>query len=110
MNFALGTASTDVKAKYMEVLRHIEDNLRGEFVTSAQALVSPEIFDQLTSHDKVVKAYERWREGAALRDDMRAGFTYGGITFEEYRGQLAGRSARPRVASEFFNSLSQQQT
>ena len=61
MNFALGTASTDVKAKCMEVLRHIEDNLRGEFMTSVQALVSPEFFDQLTSHDKVVKAYERWR-------------------------------------------------
>ena len=32
---------------------------------------------------KVKEAYERWQEGAALRDDMRSGFTFGGITFEE---------------------------
>ncbi len=87
VDFALGTASTNVKAKCMEVLRHIEDNLRGEFMTRVHALVSPEFFDALTSHSKVEKAYERWMEGAALRDDMRSGFTFGGITFEEYRGQ-----------------------
>ena len=87
VNFALGTTTTNVKSKCLEVLRHIEDNLRGEFMTSVHALVSPEFFDQLTSHAKVEKAYERWMEGAALRDDMRGGFTFGGITFEEYRGQ-----------------------
>jgi len=87
VDFVLGTAGTNVKAKCMEVLRHIEDNLRGEFMTRVHALVSPEFFDALTSHAKVEKAYERWMEGAALRDDVRSGFTFGGITFEEYRGQ-----------------------
>jgi len=87
VDFALGTAGTKVKAKCTDVLRHVEDNLRGEFMTRVHALVSPEFFDALTSHAKVEKAYERWMEGAALRDDMRSGFTFGGITFEEYRGQ-----------------------
>ena len=87
VNFVLGTATTNVKGKCLEVLRHVEDNLRGEFMTRVHALVSPEFFDALTSHAKVEKAYERWMEGAALRNDMRSGFTFGGITFEEYRGQ-----------------------
>ena len=87
VTFALGNANTNVKAKSLEVLRHIEDNLRGEFMTGVHALVSPEFFDALTSHAKVEAAYNRWMEGAALRNDMRAGFTFGGITFEEYRGQ-----------------------
>lgn len=87
VSFALGTAGTDVKRKCIEVLRHIEDNLRGEFMTGVYALVSPEFFDALTSHAKVKEAYDRWQEGAALRNDMRSGFTFGGITFEEYRGQ-----------------------
>jgi hypothetical protein len=87
VSFALGTATTDVKKKCLEVLRHIEDNLRGEFMTGVHCLVSPEFFDALTSHSKVKEAYDRWQEGAALRDDMRSGFTFGGITFEEYRGQ-----------------------
>ncbi len=59
VNFALGTASTDVKKKCLEVLRHIEDNLRGEFITGVHCLVSPEFFDALTSHSKVKEAYER---------------------------------------------------
>jgi hypothetical protein len=87
VSFALGTTTTDVKKKCLEVLRHIEDNLRGEFMTGVHCLVSPEFFDALTSHAKVKEAYDRWQEGAALRDDMRSGFTFGGITFEVYRGQ-----------------------
>ncbi len=87
VSFALSNANTNVKAKCMTVLRHIEDNLRGEVMTRVHALVSSEFFDALTSHAKVEKAYERWLDGTALRDDMRMGFTFGGITFEEYRGQ-----------------------
>lgn len=87
VSFALSTANTDVKKKCLEVVRYIEDNLRGEFMTGVHCLVSAEFFDALTSHAKVKEAYERWQEGAALRDDMRSGFTFGGITFEEYRGQ-----------------------
>ena len=96
VNFALGTASTDVKKKCLEVLRHIEDNLRGEFMTGVHCLVSPEFFDALTSHSKVKEAYERWEEGAALRNDMRSGFTFGGITFEEYRGQATDPDGNTR--------------
>jgi len=103
VDFVLGTATTNVKAKCLEVVRHIEDNLRGEFMTGVHVLVSPEFFDKLTSHDKVVKAYERWMEGAALRNDMRGGFAFGGITFEEYRGQATdpdGNVRRFIAASE----------
>lgn len=96
VNFALGTASTDVKKKCLEVLRHIEDNLRGEFMTGVHCLVSPEFFDALTSHSKVKEAYERWEEGAALRNDMRSGFTFGGITFEEYRRQATDPDGNTR--------------
>mgnify|MGYP001036660494 CR=1 FL=1 len=87
VNFALGTATTDVKKKCLEVIRHIEDNLHGEIMSDVHCLVSSEFFDALTSHAKVKEAYERWQEGAALRDDMRSGFRFAGITFEEYRGR-----------------------
>ena len=96
VNFGLSTATTDVKKKCLEVVRHIEDNLRGEFMTTVHALVSPEFFDSLTSHAKVKEAYERFEEGAALRNDMRSGFTFGGITFEEYRGQASDADGNVR--------------
>jgi hypothetical protein len=87
VSFALGTATTDVKKKCLEVVRHVEDNLRGEYMSGIRCLVSADFFDALTSHKNVKEAYERWQDGAAFRDDMRSGFTFGGITFEEYRGQ-----------------------
>ncbi|MDA0782411.1 MAG: major capsid protein [Proteobacteria bacterium] len=89
VNFALGTPTTDVKKKCLEVKRHIEKNLLGEVMINVSVLVSPEFFDALTSHDKVKVAYERWQEGRALREDLRDGFTFGGLTFREYLGEAS---------------------
>lgn len=86
VNFQLNVAGTNVLKKCLEVVRHIEDNLQGEYCTGVRALVSSEFFDALTSHASVKEAYERWQDGAALRTDMRTGFPFGGILFEEYRG------------------------
>ncbi|MBU2762810.1 major capsid protein [Acidithiobacillus caldus] len=96
VNFALGNANTNVKGKCAEVLRHIEDNLSGEFSTGVHCLCSPEFFDTLTGHAKVEEAYKNWQQGAVLINDMRRGFTFGGITFEEYRGQASDASGTTR--------------
>jgi hypothetical protein len=87
INFELDVDTTDVKAKCLELKRYLEDNLRGEFMTGIHVLVSAEFFDLLTGHPVVETAYERWQMGEALRSDMRKGFTFAGVTFEEYRGQ-----------------------
>ena len=95
-NFTLATDGTNVRQKCIDVLAHIEDNLRGEFMTSVRCLCSPEFFEKLTGHPKVEKAYENFQQGAMLRDDVRAGFTFGGITFEEYRDQATDGSGASR--------------
>jgi len=87
INFGLDKADTNVKKKCADVLRHLEDHLKGEFMTAAHVLCSPEFYDPLTDHPKVKDAFTYWQQGAVLINDMRAGFTYGGLTFEEYRGQ-----------------------
>jgi hypothetical protein len=102
-SFALASDGTNVRQKCIDVLAHIEDNLRGEFITSVRCLCSPEFFEKLTGHTKVEKAYENFQQGVMLRDDVRAGFTFGGITFEEYRGQATdgnGASRRFIAAGE----------
>ena len=43
----------------------------------------------LTDHVKVKDAFAYSQQRAVLIDDMRAGFTFGGVTFEEYRGQAS---------------------
>jgi len=40
------------------VLRAIEDNLLGEIMATAHALVSSEFFDKLISHPKTEEAYK----------------------------------------------------
>ena len=81
------STDTDVKGMCSEVLGHIEDNLLGEFMTGVRCLCSPEFFNALTGHNNVKDAFKIYQQGAVLINDMRSGFTYGGITFEEYRGQ-----------------------
>lgn len=95
-NFELANTGTKVKKKCAEVLRHLEENLLGEFMTGVHCLCSPEFFDALTGHDTVIKAYENWQQGAVLINDMRAGFAYGGITFEEYNGQAPSGNGKRR--------------
>ncbi len=87
INFDLANASANIKRACANVLRHFEDNLKGEFMTAVHCLCSPEFFDALTEHPKVKDAFAYSQQRAVLIDDMRAGFTFGGVTFEEYRGQ-----------------------
>jgi hypothetical protein len=89
VNFELDDPTTNVKAKCLEILRHTEDNLMGETMSDMHCLVSSDFFDALTSHQHVKEAFERWQDGAAFREDMRKGFTFCGITFEEYRGRAS---------------------
>jgi len=87
VTFALTTNTTEVLLKILEVKRHIEDNLRGEFMTGIYCLCSQGFFDALTTHGKVKEAFQYFQRSQQLGNDYRAGFTFGGITFEEYRGQ-----------------------
>ncbi|MBF0137471.1 MAG: major capsid protein [Magnetococcales bacterium] len=90
INFELDQNTTKlgtIKAKCLELKRHVEDNLRGEFMTGIRCMVSPEFFDAFTGHAEVHKAFEQWQQGEALRADQRKGFKFCDITFEEYRGQ-----------------------
>ena len=96
VNFALTTTTTEVLLKILEVKRHIEDNLRGEFMTGIYCLCSPGFFDALTTHAKVKEAYARWQQGQILFTDNRTNFSFGGITFEEYRGQATDAAGTVR--------------
>jgi hypothetical protein len=77
----------DIKKTCLSVLRSIEDNLHGERCTGLQCFVGETFFDALTSHPTIKEAYNRWQDGQALRSDMRNGFPFGGLTFEEHRGR-----------------------
>lgn len=86
-SMALGVDATKVATKCNEVLRKMEDKLGGQMMSGARALCSSEFFDALASHPAVVETY-KYQQGATLREDRRRGIDFGGIFWEEYRGQI----------------------
>jgi len=83
VNFDLANANSEVKGHCYDLLTKIEDALQGEFMTGVHVLCSPEFFRALTTHKEVKAAYTNWQQGAVLINDVRSGFTYAGVTFEE---------------------------
>jgi hypothetical protein len=87
VDFDLTNDAANITAKHHEVLRHMEDNLHGETMSSAHALCSPEFFDEYVTHPAVEKAYTYYQSQAEpLKRDVRKGFLHKGILWEEYRG------------------------
>ena len=92
INFALTTDTTNVAAKCRELLRHMEDNLKGEVMNGVRCLVSEDFFDALIGHPNVEKFWlnhAKAQELAGNAADPRKGFPFGGITWEEYRGKAS---------------------
>lgn len=95
-DFQLGNKETDVRQKCLDLKRYMSQSLLGERMSGIHVLVSSEFFDALTGHDKVKEAYQRWQEGAALRDDMRTDFRFAGVRFEEYTGEASDGDGKTR--------------
>lgn len=89
----LNSDTTKVKTKCVEAKRKVEDALGGLMYRSLRAMCSESYWDAFVSHPAVERAYERWMEGAFLREDQRdqGGFYFAGIFWEEYRGNVSGQ-------------------
>ena len=82
-----GAGAVDALAVCQLISGYMEDNLLGETMTGVHALCSPEWFRAFTGNAGVKDAFKFYQSGPQiLREDVRKGFTFGGITFEEYRG------------------------
>lgn len=90
IDFALGTPTTNVRGKCMEVRRAMRKAARGSWidgVTEVHALCGDAFFDGLIDHDHVRQTYLNWEAAADLRQalDYEA-FRFGNIFFHNYRG------------------------
>lgn len=90
IDFALGTAGTDVGSICRSVSRHIETHLFGETSNGTDVQVSPEFFDRLSTHNSVKAAFANWQAAQnRLGGDMRSGFSFGGLNFIEYNASVS---------------------
>lgn len=108
VDFVLGTGTTDVIAKGEEVIGYMEDNAAGEDFNGVVGLASPEYFDKLISHAKVTTAYAYYKDGDQQPLRNRLGligtqrtFYFGGITYIEVRGSIAGTRLIPALDCYF---------
>lgn len=86
-DFAFTTATTDVRAAIIAAKRLAEAELGGQVITGWRGLCSAGWFDALVGHANVVAALQ-YQESLVLRTDLRMGYEYGGVIWEEYRGSV----------------------
>lgn len=87
INFELDNPESNIEEKCYELTSHIEDNLYGDVMTGVRCAVSPEFFADFIKHPNVEKFYLNHAEALKLIGNPRKGFTFAGVTFEEYRGR-----------------------
>lgn len=88
VDFVLGTAGTEVRNLCLGIKRSIQKALKGDVMTGVRALCSSTFFDDFIAHETVKRAWDNHQGNSdKLGDDPRAGFSFGGITFEDYVGE-----------------------
>jgi len=93
--FDFGTSPTPgVRAAAVATRRKIEGALGATPVTSIRALCGATFFDALVDSPGLVETV-KYQASELLRGDLRAGFSYGGIIWEEYRGSVSGQDFVP---------------
>jgi len=85
------TAATEQAPHCMAAIRAIEAALGGLPYDHIHCFMGDDVWDKFIANTSVKTAYERWaasggQAGSFLRDDMRTGFYFGGIFFENYSG------------------------
>lgn len=84
-DFALANTATKVRARCIALKRAMEDELKGVPFTGIRVLCGRNFFDAFVEHPAVRDTFI-YQSGQTLRDDLRKGFVFGDITWEEYRG------------------------
>mgnify|MGYP001809645939 CR=1 FL=1 len=89
--FDLENPNVNVKEKTKQLARLIEVELRGETMTGVHAFVSPEFFDLLEEHPSVNKYFLNQMAATGKgTEDLRKGFRFGSMVFEEYNAVAPG--------------------
>jgi len=90
------TNAQSVKLKAAQVRRRMEDGLGMTTYTGIRAFCGKNVFDSLMTSTEIRNAYDRYQESVFWRENqVRGQFVYGGVTWEEYRGQVG---ATPFIA------------
>ncbi|MEW6775025.1 MAG: major capsid protein [Bdellovibrionota bacterium] len=108
VGFDLTNANTEVMLKCLAVRRAIETSLMGDTMTGVMGICGKGFFDKFTTHKSVKEAYQthvkllNGRQVNVLETDMRSGFFFGNILFEEYNASVDRINANGSKTSVAF--------
>lgn len=94
--FDLANVNANMVANCNVVKRAMEDELMGDTMSEIRAFCSPEFWDAFIVHPKVVDAYKFFQANQGLNpmaQDLRKGFKFQDIVWEEYRGYARYRNS-----------------
>lgn len=102
-DFAFTTTTLDVRGKVTAAKRLSEAELGGTMVTGYRAFCGATFFDALVSHPNVIAAFQ-YQQGQVLASDLRDGFKFGDVTWEEYRGSVTKPDSVGGGSATFVNT------
>lgn len=86
VDFVLGTGTTKIREKCLDVIGHVEDGLGGVPYTEIHAIASPSLWKKLVAHPKVEETYLNTSMAASLRTGLTGTMEFGDIIWHRYRG------------------------
>jgi len=101
-DLAAGVAGA-LREKCSAVIRSIEDELGGLPYSGIHAMCGADFFDALTSNGEYRENKLSWEAASALEQRIAGRrVDFGGITFEEYRGNVGGMAYVPVDQAKIF--------
>lgn len=91
VDFVLGTAGTDIRAKCEAVFNQIEDNLKGDVMNGVHVQVSAEFWAKLVTHPMVVDYIKNTPSAKEFMQTRINQIEVYGIVFEQYRASVNGQ-------------------
>lgn len=80
-----------LRTQLLDVKRASEKNQAGIIGKRYRGLATPLFFNELLENADFVKAFDRYNNGSALRDDVRSGVYWQGVYWEEFDQEVNGK-------------------
>jgi hypothetical protein len=88
-NIDLNTGALSIRRQSVEIQRLVEDALGNQPVSEYHAFAGDEFFDALIDASSITNTLQ-YQESQMMREDLRKGFRFAGVTWENYRGRVGG--------------------
>ncbi|WP_125782854.1 major capsid protein [Pseudoalteromonas rubra] len=87
--------NSELTTQLLNVKRNSEKHLKGTKARAYRVFCRPEFFDEMLKNESFYKAFERYNNGEALREDVRRGVSWQGAFWEEYDEKFGDKDPMP---------------